>query len=68
MFKKNVGNIDRALRIGAGIVLLAVFFLYPDASWRNWALIGVVPLLTGLMSNCPLYSILGLSTCPLKKS
>lgn len=68
MFKTNVGSIDRALRIIAGIVLLALFFMYPDASWRYWALIGIVPLATGLMSSCPLYSILGLSTCPVKKA
>jgi len=68
MFKTNVGGIDRALRIIAGIVLLALFFMYPDASWRYWALIGIIPLATGLMGSCPLYSIVGLSTCPAKKA
>ena len=67
MFKTNVGGIDRALRIIVGIVLLALFFIYPNASWRYWTLIGIIPLATGLMSTCPLYSILGLSTCPMKK-
>lgn len=68
MFKTNVGGIDRALRIIVGVALLALFFLYPDASWRYWTLIGIVPLATGLMSSCPLYSLLGLSTCPVKKA
>lgn len=68
MFKTNVGGIDRVLRIVAGVVLLALFFLFPDASWRYFALIGIVPLATGLMSTCPLYSIIGVSTCPMKKS
>ena len=68
MFKTNVGGIDRALRIIVGLVLLALFFIYPDASWRYWTLIGIIPLATGLMSTCPLYSILGLSTCPMKKA
>lgn len=68
MFKTNVGGIDRALRIIVGVALLALFFLYPDASWRYWTLIGIVPLATGLMSTCPLYSLLGLSTCPVKKA
>lgn len=67
MFKTNEGTVDRAIRILAGIALLALFFLNPDASWRNWALIGIVPLATGLLGTCPLYSILGLSTCPVKK-
>lgn len=66
MFKTNVGGIDRVLRILAGVALLAVFFLYPDASWRYWTLIGIIPLATGLLSTCPLYSILGLSSCPAK--
>ena len=66
MFKTNVGGVDRILRIVVGLALLAAFFLYPDASWRYWTLIGIVPLATGLMSSCPLYSLLGLSTCPVK--
>ena len=66
MFKTNVGGIDRVLRIIVGLALLAAFFLYPDASWRYWTLIGIIPLATGLLSTCPLYSILGLSSCPVK--
>ncbi len=68
MFKTNEGTVDRALRIIVGVVLLAMFFMYPGASWRYWTLIGVVPLLTGLVGTCPLYSILGMSTCPVKKA
>ena len=53
MFKSNVGGIDRVLRIVAGLVLLAMFFVYPDASWRWFTLIGVIPLFTGLFGTCP---------------
>ena len=67
MFAKNVGSIDRLLRIVVGLVILSLFFIYPDASWRYWTLVGIVPLLTGLLSTCPLYSLLGMSTCPMKK-
>ena len=67
MLKKNIGSIDRALRIIVGLALLAGFFLNADAAYRWLYLIGIIPLATGLMSNCPLYSIFGLSTCPLKK-
>lgn len=67
MFKTNVGGIDRILRIVLGLGLLAAFVLDREASWRGLYLIGIVPLLTGLLSTCPLYSLLGLSTCPLKK-
>lgn len=68
MFKTNEGTVDRALRVIVGVVLLALFFLYPDASWRYFALIGIVPIVTGLVGWCPLYSMLGLSTCPAKRA
>jgi hypothetical protein len=68
MFAKNVGGIDRILRIVVGLALIAGFFLNADASLRWLYLIGIVPLATGLMSTCPLYSIFGLSTCPLKRN
>lgn len=62
----NVGGIDRVLRIVVGLVLLSlIFVLEGNARW--WGLIGIVPLATGLISSCPLYSLVGISTCPLKK-
>jgi hypothetical protein len=64
MFKNNVGLTDRTIRIFIGVVLLVAFFIYPGAPWRYWTLIGAVPLLTGVLGTCPLYSLLGLSTCP----
>ena len=68
MFKTNVGGIDRVLRIVLGLALLAGFFLNADASLRWLYLVGIIPLVTGLVGTCPIYSILGLNTCPLKKS
>ncbi len=68
MFKTNVGGIDRVLRIVVGLALIAGFFLNTEGAYRWAYLIGIVPLATGLMSSCPLYSILGLSTCPMKKA
>lgn len=68
MFKKNVGGIDRLLRIVVGVALLALFFLFPEEPWRVWTLIGVVPLTTGLFSTCPAYSLFGISSCPAKKA
>lgn len=61
--KSNVGGIDKLLRIGAGIGLIAWALLGGPV----WAWIGVVPLATGLFNFCPLYSLIGLSTCPVKK-
>jgi len=68
MLKTNVGGIDRILRIVVGLGLIAAFVFDADASYRWLYLIGIVPLATGLLQTCPLYSILGISTCPMKKS
>ncbi|HHL22899.1 MAG TPA: DUF2892 domain-containing protein [Aliiroseovarius sp.] len=67
MFKHNEGSLDRILRIVVGAVLLIAWFMLPDASYRPWLLIGIIPLATGLIGWCPLYSIFGMSTCPMKK-
>jgi len=64
MFKQNVGGIDRVLRIVVGLVLIALVFVGPKTPW-GW--IGVVPLVTGLFSMCPLYSLIGFNTCPTAK-
>jgi hypothetical protein len=60
----NVGNVDRNLRIVAGIVLIA---LAATGTIGVWGYIGVLPLLTGLLRTCPAYSLLGVDTCGTKK-
>ncbi|HRD95192.1 MAG TPA: DUF2892 domain-containing protein [Rubrivivax sp.] len=61
--KSNVGGIDRILRIVIGLALIALTLTGTIGVW-GW--IGVVPLLTAGLGICPLYSILGFSTCPIK--
>ncbi|MDP3459403.1 MAG: DUF2892 domain-containing protein [Hyphomonas sp.] len=65
MFKTNEGTIDRALRVIVGLVLISLVFVGPQTPW-GW--VGVVPLATGLIGWCPVYTLLGLNTCPVKKS
>ncbi|MCB2072420.1 MAG: DUF2892 domain-containing protein [Novosphingobium sp.] len=60
MFKTNVGSVDRILRIVLGVVLIALVFVGPKTPW-GW--IGIIPLVTGLFSTCPVYSLLGIRTC-----
>ncbi len=60
---KNEGKTDRILRVITGIILLSLIVVGPQSLW---GLIGIVPLATGLLGNCPLYSILGINTCSLK--
>jgi hypothetical protein len=61
---KNEGTIDRVLRVIAGAALVSLVFVGPETPW-GW--IGVVPLVTGLVGNCPVYSLFGISTCPVKQ-
>ncbi len=62
MFKKNEGIADRVIRIIIGAALLVIWFMYPDLSYRNWLLLGLIPLITGLVGWCAIYAILGKST------
>lgn len=61
MFKSNVGGLDRLARIGGGAVLIGLALAGTIGPW-GW--IGLVPLATGALGTCPLYSLIGLSTCP----
>lgn len=63
--KPNVGGFDRILRVTLGLALLGLFF-FAEGNTRWFGLIGFVPLLTGLFSFCPLYPVLGISTCPVE--
>ncbi len=65
MFNINVGGIDRVLRIVAGLALIGLSLAGVIGVW-GW--IGLVPLTTGLLSRCPVYGLIGVSTCPMKRS
>lgn len=64
LLPKNEGTIDRALRVALGLGLISIAFVGPQTPW---GFLGAIPLATGLLGSCPLYTILGLSTCPAKK-
>lgn len=56
---KNVGGIDKALRIVIGLALISLVFIGPKTMW-GW--VGIVPLATGLINFCPLYPLIGFSS------
>lgn len=60
----NVGTIDRVLRVVVGLGLLSLTFVGPKTPFGY---IGLIPLLTAGVSFCPLYRLIGLSTCPVHK-
>lgn len=62
-FSTNEGFVDRVLRVVAGLAVLSLTVVGPHTMW---GLLGAVPLITGLVGTCPVYSILGISTCPVK--
>ena len=61
----NVGTIDRILRAVIGLALIALTWAGTIGVW-GW--IGVVPLMTAALGFCPLYTMLGFSSCPMKKA
>lgn len=63
--KLNVGGLDRALRVLAGLVLIA---LAVTGTVGLWGYIGIVLVLTGAVGFCPAYPILGINTCSMKKN
>ena len=61
---KNVGGLDRTIRIVVGLALIAAA---ATGTIGLWGWVGVVPLLTGAMGWCPPYALLGLNTCSVKQ-
>jgi hypothetical protein len=60
----NEGTVDRALRVIVGLALISLVFVGPKTP-LGW--IGLLPVATGLLGSCPLYTLLGWSTCPRKQ-
>lgn len=61
----NEHPLERVVRVGGGLALVA---LAVSGAIGLWGYIGVVPLLTGLAGRCPLYSLFGISTCPIPQT
>lgn len=64
--KPNVSRLDRQMRVIFGLVLFSLFFLPGDLNWLG--LLGFIPLVTALVRWCPLYTLLGINSCGIKKS
>ncbi|MES2494149.1 MAG: DUF2892 domain-containing protein [Pseudomonadota bacterium] len=61
MFKTNVGGTERMVRIVVGATLILLVFVGPKTPW-GW--LGLIPLATGFLSTCPLYSMFGKTSVP----
>ncbi|RYF43616.1 MAG: DUF2892 domain-containing protein [Comamonadaceae bacterium] len=62
--KVNEGVVDRGLRVVAGLVLIG---LAATGTVGAWGYIGLIPLVTGAVGMCPVYSLLGINTCPTRR-
>jgi hypothetical protein len=60
----NEATLDRAIRVVIGVGLLSLVFAGPQTLW---GLVGLLPLLTGIVGFCPAYRLFGLSTCSVEK-
>ena len=63
--KTNEGAVDRILRVLVGAAILSLAFVGPQTPWGY---LGLIPLLTGLVGFCPLYTVLGINTCGVRKA
>jgi hypothetical protein len=59
----NEHPVERVLRVILGLGVLSLAFVGPKTPWGY---LGIVPLATGLLGSCPLYTLIGLNTCPVK--
>lgn len=62
---RNEHTVDRVLRVGLGAALIALVFVGPQTPW-GW--LGLIPLITGLIGSCPIYTVLGVSTCAMQEA
>jgi Protein of unknown function (DUF2892) len=60
---ENVGSADRALRLFVGIALVVLAIGLVPGYQTNWGWVGLIPLTTGILGTCPVYSLLGINTC-----
>jgi hypothetical protein len=64
IFPRNEHDVERGLRVLVGLGLLSIAFVGPKTPW---GFLGIIPIATGLLGSCPLYTLLGFSTCRMKK-
>jgi hypothetical protein len=60
MSLRNIGKVDRILRVVIGVALISLVFWGPQT---NWGWVGLIPLVTAIVSFCPLYRVMGVSSC-----
>lgn len=62
---RNEHSVERIARVILGLVLLSLVFIGPKT---YWGFVGLILVATGLLGSCPLYTVLGISTCKVRKT
>jgi Protein of unknown function (DUF2892) len=65
MMQLNIGSVDRFVRVVIGVILLSLALVLPG-QLKLISLLGLIPIFTAFFRWCPLYTLFGLSTCPLR--
>jgi hypothetical protein len=68
LLPKNEGNVDRVVRVVLGLGALSLLGIGPVPGWGLIGLVGFVLLGTAAVGSCPIYTMLGVSTCPVKQA
>lgn len=61
---RNEHTIERVIRVLIGLAVLSLYFVGPKTAW---GLVGLLPLITGAIGSCPVYTLFGISTCPTRE-
>ena len=66
LLPRNESTVDRVVRAVLGLGLLSLLAIGPVPGWGLIGLVGLVPLVTAALGSCPVYTLLGISSCPMK--
>jgi hypothetical protein len=65
LLPRNESIADRVVRVTIGVAILSLYFVGPQTPW---ALLGLIPITTGMLGSCPAYTLFGISTCRQSRS
>lgn len=65
LLPRNEHPVERVIRVVGGLAIVSLAFVGPQSPW---AFLGLVPVVTGALGSCPIYTVFGLSTCPVEKA
>ena len=65
LFPRNESTADRIIRVAMGMAIVSQAFV---GLKTPWAFLGLIPIMTGALGSCPMYTLFGIGTCSIKQS